>query len=112
MKQHKFYIVKKQIKIWNQKKPIEFWEYFNKENYSDTKTFDSLIPPLPFKKVEKGNFATIKSCFTNLYDWSVESSYEIKGFRINYLKSNNLKDTVELDYIPDGFTHILRFYKR
>jgi hypothetical protein len=23
-----------------------------------------------------------------------------------------LQDTQELDYIPDGFTHILRFYKR
>ena len=65
-----------------------------------------------FKKVEKGNFATIKFNFTNLCDWSVESSHENKGFRVNYLKSNNVKDIVELNYIPDGFTHILRFYKR
>ena len=65
-----------------------------------------------FKKIEKGNFATIKSNFTNLCDWSIESSYNNKGFRINFLKSNNVKDIEELDYVPDGFTHILKFYKR
>ena len=72
----------------------------------------SLTPDELLEEVESGNFATIKSNFTNLCDWSVESSYNDKGFRVNYLKSNNLKDTVELDYTPEGFTHILRFYKR
>jgi hypothetical protein len=63
------------------------------------------------EEINSGNFATIKSNFINLCDWSVESSYNAKGFRINYLKNSNIQDIEELDYIPDGFTHILKFYK-
>ncbi len=65
-----------------------------------------------FKEMEDGDFADIKASLTNLCDWCVEGSFEDSNFRINYLKSNNVKDIVELDYKPDGFTHILRFYKR
>jgi len=72
----------------------------------------NLAPEELLAEANSGNFATIKSNFTNLCDWSIESSYNNKGFRINFLKSNNVKDIEELDYIPDGFTHILKFYKR
>ncbi len=65
-----------------------------------------------FKEAEDGDFADIKANLTNLCDWSVEGSFEDASFRINYLKSNNVKDIVELDNKPAGFTHILRFYKR
>jgi hypothetical protein len=65
-----------------------------------------------FAEVEDGDFADIKANLTNLCDWSVEGSFEESNFRINYLKSNNVKDIVELDTKPDGFTHVLKFYKR
>ena len=63
-------------------------------------------------EVEDGDFADIKANLTNLCDWSVEGSFEERNFRINYLKSNNVKDIVELDDKLIGFTHILKFYKR
>ena len=65
-----------------------------------------------FKEAEDGDFADIKANLTNLCDWSVEGSFEDASFRVNYLKSNNVEDRVELDNKPTGFTHILRFYKR
>jgi len=58
-----------------------------------------------------GDFAEIKASLANLCDWSVESSFEDKNFRINYLHSNNVKDIEILDTKPKGFTHIFRFYK-
>ncbi|MAD41908.1 MAG: hypothetical protein CL623_05900 [Arcobacter sp.] len=64
-----------------------------------------------FKKVERGDFAGIKNNLTNLCDWSVEGSFENENFRINYLKSNNVKDIEKLENKPKGFTHVLRFYK-
>ncbi len=64
-----------------------------------------------FAEVEDGDFADIKKTLTNLCDWSVEGHFEDNSFRINYLKSNNVKDIVELDYKPIGFTHFLKFYK-
>ncbi len=65
-----------------------------------------------FAEVDDGDFADIKASLTNLCDWSVEGSFEESHFRINYLKSNNVKDIVELDGKPAGFTYILRFYKK
>ncbi|MDF1875677.1 hypothetical protein JHD48_08015 [Sulfurimonas sp. SAG-AH-194-I05] len=62
------------------------------------------------QEVNDGDFADIKSNLTNMCDWSIESSFEGNDFRINYLKSNNVKDIEKLDYAPKGFTHILRFY--
>ena len=65
-----------------------------------------------FIEAEDGDFADIKEGLTNLCDWSVEGSFEGDNFRINYLKSNNVKDIEVLEEKSEGFTHILRFYKR
>jgi len=62
------------------------------------------------KEVKNGDFADIKSNLTNLCDWAIEGAFENEYFRINYLKSNNLKDIERLEQAPKGFTHILRFY--
>ena len=54
----------------------------------------------------------VKDNFTNLCDWSIESSSETENYRINYLKSDDSIDDIEvLDYKPKGYTHIMRFYK-
>lgn len=63
------------------------------------------------KEIEDGDFAEIKLNLTNLCDWSIENSFENESFRINFLHSNNVKEIVSLDEKPNGFTHILRFYK-
>ncbi len=60
-----------------------------------------------------GDFGDIKEWLTNLCDWSIESSFEDKNYRVNYLRSDqNIAEIELLDYIPKGFTHILRFYKK
>ena len=64
------------------------------------------------KQIENGDFASIKENLKNLCDWSIESSFKDSNYRVNYLKSNNLKDIEELEYKPLGFTHILRFYNK
>ena len=54
----------------------------------------------------------IKEGLTNLCDWSIESSSATENYRINYLKSDATLDDIEpLDYKPEGYTHIMRFYK-
>jgi len=58
-----------------------------------------------------GDMASIKESLTNLCYWSVESSNEEENYRINYLKNFDEKESEILDYKPEGFTHILRFYK-
>ena len=58
-----------------------------------------------------GDMATIKESLKNLCDWSIESSDEKEAYRVNYLKSDNIEDSVTLENTPDGFTHIMRFYK-
>jgi len=60
---------------------------------------------------EEGDISKIKECLTNLCDWSIESNYEDNNFRINILHSNNIDTIVELKEKPQGFTHILRFYR-
>ena len=45
-------------------------------------------------------------------DWSIESDFEDTSYRVNYLKSSNVKDIEKLEYKPSGFTHILRFYNK
>ena len=47
-----WYILNNNTKTWNQKKLIIFWKYFNKQDYSNPKTFNSLIPPLPKYKYQ------------------------------------------------------------
>jgi len=63
-------------------------------------------------EVKDGDFKQVQEELQNLCDWSVLDSYDNVAYKINYLKSNNIKD-IEQDSLPifDGFTHILRFYK-
>jgi len=75
------------------------------DSYATQKAEDLL------QQINDGDFADIKSNLTNLCDWSIVNSFEDKNFRINYLKSNNIKDIEPLDEKPRGFTHILKFYK-
>lgn len=62
-------------------------------------------------EVNDGDFADIRTLFSNLCDWSIESSCEDGNFRINYLHSTNVKQIVKLEEKTKGFTHILRFYR-
>ncbi|WP_121628765.1 ankyrin repeat domain-containing protein [Poseidonibacter antarcticus] len=64
------------------------------------------------EEVQNGDFAGIKENLNNLCDWSIESSYEDKNYRVNYLTSNTSETIEELNYKPNGFTHILRFYNK
>ncbi|WP_121628764.1 hypothetical protein [Poseidonibacter antarcticus] len=64
------------------------------------------------EEVQNGDFAGIKENLNNLCDWSIESSYEDKNYRVNYLTSNTSQNIEELNYKPNGFTHILRFYNK
>jgi len=64
-------------------------------------------------EVKDGDFKEIQEeLLQNLCDWSVLDSYDNVAYKINYLKSNNIKD-IEQNNLPvfNGFTHILRFYK-
>ncbi|MBN2824488.1 MAG: hypothetical protein JXQ76_04120 [Campylobacterales bacterium] len=58
-----------------------------------------------------GDSDEIKKSLQNLCDWSIESSYEGEHYRINYLKSSDSQEVEVLDSKPDGFTHIMRFYR-
>jgi ankyrin repeat protein len=60
---------------------------------------------------QSGDLFDIVENLKNLCDYSCESSYENKHFRVNFLHSNNVKDIEILEDKPRGFTHILRFYK-
>ncbi len=64
------------------------------------------------KEVEDGDFGMLKENLKNLCDWSIESSYEGENYRVNYLRQSSIKEIEKLDYKPNGFTHILRFYKK
>jgi len=62
------------------------------------------------KKINCGDFASIKENLTNLCDWSVESCHNKVSFRVNFLKSSNIADIENLEQKANGFTHIMRFY--
>jgi len=74
-------------------------------------SFSNCDPQSLLNEVKDGDFAEIKESLSNLCDWSVESSFGDKYFRVNYLYSNNVKEIESLTEKPKGFTHILRFYK-
>ncbi|MEA2018920.1 MAG: ankyrin repeat domain-containing protein [Campylobacterota bacterium] len=65
------------------------------------------------KKIESngGDMGNIKTLLTNLCDWSIEGIFDDEYYRINLLHSNNVKETEKLSEKPNGFSHILRFYK-
>lgn len=62
------------------------------------------------EETNDGHFKGIQEYLKNLCDWRVEDSYKNKGFRVDYLKSKNIPNE-QLSYIPNGFTHILTFYR-
>lgn len=64
------------------------------------------------KEVESGDFQSIKKYFTSLCDWSIEAKNKNESFSVSYLStdSENL-GVYSLGLEPEGFTHILRFYK-
>lgn len=64
------------------------------------------------EEVEDGDFKILKENLLNLCDWSVESRNEQESYRVNYLKSSNINEIEKLSNDIDGFTHILRFYKK
>jgi len=64
------------------------------------------------EEIRNGDFAGIKDNLTNLCDWSIESSFEDENYRVNYLKPSSIKEIEKLEYKPQGFTHILRFYNK
>jgi len=62
-------------------------------------------------EVDDGDFQDIKQSFLSLCDWSVLSKFSDGCFEINYLSLESecvIKE--EIDKIPEGFTHKLRFY--
>lgn len=63
-------------------------------------------------ETENGGFHDIKMYFTSLCDWSVEACCKDGNYRIDYLSIHNAETEVKpIEYIPNGFTYILRFYK-
>lgn len=63
------------------------------------------------EKITGGDSLKIKDALKSICDWSIESSYKEENYRINCLNSNNIGERESLSYEPEGFTHILRFYK-
>jgi hypothetical protein len=61
------------------------------------------------KEINDGDFKMIKENLQNLCDWSIESNYADKAYRVNYFDEKN--KTEELEDKCLGFTHVLRFYK-
>ena len=76
-------------------------------------SFSNKSPNELLKKVNDGggDMGNIKNLLLNLCDWSIESSYEDKSFKINLLHSSNVKELEVLSEKVLGFTHILRFYR-
>jgi len=64
------------------------------------------------KEVNDGDFKIIKENLTNLCDWSIETNYEQGSYRVNYLRMSNIHEIEKPSNSVDGFTHILRFYKK
>jgi len=62
-------------------------------------------------EVNNGDFKILKESFKNLCDWSIESSYEDNHYRINYLKDLTTQEIEAVEEAPQGFRHILRFYR-
>ena len=63
------------------------------------------------KEIADGDFEDIKKYFFSLCDWSIEAEFLDGNFRVEYLSENQAVKVVELEEKPQGFRHILRFYK-
>lgn len=56
-----------------------------------------------------GSFKSVMAKFRKVCNWSVEASFANGNKRLNLLTDENLPSCEELDYTPEGFTHILYF---
>jgi len=74
------------------------------------KSFSGKSATQLLKKINSGDFSSIKENLKNLCDWSVESYHNEISFRVNFLKSSNKTDIEKLEQKALGFTHIMRFY--
>ncbi|MDN3607264.1 hypothetical protein [Kaistella yonginensis] len=59
---------------------------------------------------EKGNMGKIKEKLNGYCDWSIETKIENIPMRINILKEKHTQISENINFEPDGFTHILTFY--
>jgi len=59
----------------------------------------------------KGSFGDMGTYLRNLCDWSIESIFAEGPFRLNYLISEEGTPPQEIIASPEGFKHILTFYK-
>ena len=63
-------------------------------------------------ETKDGHFGEVLKAFCSLCDWRIESKFVDGNYKINFLSSVENATIVEpLEYEPEGFTHILRFYK-
>lgn len=63
------------------------------------------------KEIDNGDFQDIRKTFLSLCDWSIIGKFKDGFFKIDYLSLENenvIKE--EINSIPSGFTHKLRFY--
>lgn len=63
------------------------------------------------KETNDGDFEAIRNSLCSLCDWFIETKCPDGNYRLYYLKPEGSPDFEKLDNEPDGFTHILRFYK-
>jgi len=63
------------------------------------------------KEIDNGDFEDIKKYLFSLCDWSIEAEFLDGNFRVEYLSENQSVKVLELKEKPQGFRHILRFYK-
>ncbi|WP_343692623.1 reverse transcriptase domain-containing protein [Chitinophaga sp.] len=77
------------------------------KSYNLQLTSDEMI-----SSIQSGDFGDIAGWFNNICDWSVESRFKDGNFRINFLTSNKKDPAKKGTDNVQGFTHILRFYKR
>ncbi len=62
-------------------------------------------------KIDRGDLQDINFFLSSLCDWSIEAEFLDGNFRVEYLSENQAVKVVELEEKPQGFRHILRFYK-
>lgn len=59
---------------------------------------------------EKGNMGKIKEKLKGYCHWSVVTQIEGVPLKVNILRENDIPEYEHVEYIPDGFTHILTYY--
>lgn len=64
------------------------------------------------KNPNAGDFGSIKKHLHGLCDWSVESTWNNEPWRWNILKDKHIDSREKLGLKPDGFKHILKFYRK